>query len=346
MQTSMTGLGKQSPGVGGLGPIRRDVPAPGPGQVLLAVTAAGVCGTDLHIEDGEFPSVPPVLMGHEVAGRVDQVGPGVDDGLIGTLAAVETYFHHCGRCGHCRAGRINLCRERRSIGSHVDGGYAPWLLIPAVNLHPVPAHVGPAAAALCEPLACVCHCLTDPARVSPGDCVLVIGPGTMGLLAAQVARASGGTVTVVGTSSDGVRLSAAEALGFAVRTTQDEAADLDRGMDVVIECSGSQGGINAGLAAARPGATYVQIGLAGHPVTVAIDEICYRELTFISGFASTPTSWGRAIRLLEDRRVELDPLITAVAPLSDWQEVFARARRGEGIKYLFEPRWETEGAAR
>jgi L-iditol 2-dehydrogenase len=336
---TMIGLGKRTAGAGGLGPINRPIPTPGAGQVVLQVTAAGVCGTDLHIEDGEFPSVPPVIMGHEVAGRVAQVGDGVSPDLIGVLGAVETYFVHCGHCAYCRAGRINLCAQRRSIGSHVDGGFAPWLLVPAVNLHPVPDHIGPHAAALCEPLACVCHCLADPARISPGDDVLVTGPGTMGLLSAQVARASGGVVTMLGTPQDRVRLDAADRLGFDVRTSDEDLTDLQRRFDVVVDCSGNERGIGTTIAAARPGAQYVQVGLAGHPISVPFDEICYRELTVTSGFASTPTSWRRAILLLEQRAIDLDVLVSEVASLADWTDVFARTRRGEGIKYLFEPTW-------
>lgn len=339
----MRGLGKLEAG-GGLGPIERQLPLPGKEQVVLAVTAAGVCGTDLHIEDGEFPSVPPVVMGHEVAGRVEAVGPGVSEELLGTLVAVETYFHYCGACGHCRAGRINLCAQRRSIGSHVDGGFAPYLLVPARNLHAVPEHVGSPAAALCEPLACVCHCLTDPSRISPGDQVLVTGPGTIGLVAAQVARACGGVVTVIGMPQDTVRLDAARGLGFDVRTSDQDSAELTRRFDVVVECSGSESGISTCVAAARPGAAYVQIGLAGRPVRVPIDELCYREITVTSGFASTPTSWRRAVRLLRDQAVDLGTLVSEVAPLSAWPEVFSRTRRGEGIKYVFEPRWDDEEA--
>jgi L-iditol 2-dehydrogenase len=337
---TMVGLGKQIPGAGGLGPIERPVPVAIAGHVVLEVTAAGLCGTDLHIEDGEFPSAPPVIMGHEVAGRVVEVGAGVPEEFLGDLVAVETYFRFCGGCEYCRAGRTNLCRERRSIGSHVDGGFAPRLLVPAANLHRLPAHIGPHAAALSEPLACVCHCLADPARISPGDAVLVTGPGTMGLLAAQVARACGGVVTVLGRPQDDVRLAAARALGFEVRTTAQDVADLEQRFDVVVDCSGSEGGIATCIAAARAGAAFVQIGLAGHPVRVPFDEICYRELTVTSGFASTPTSWRRALRLLEQRAVDLDALVSHVAPLSDWREIFGRTRRGEGIKYVFEPRWE------
>ena len=145
-------------------------------------------------------SVPPVTVGHEVCGRVAEVGPGVDPAWMGERVVVETFFSTCARCAMCRAGRGNMCAERRSIGTHVDGGFAPRLVLPAANLHRVPEWLEDAAATLCEPLACVCNALLDPAVVGAGDEVLVIGPGAIGLLAAQVARACGGRSTPFTTS--------------------------------------------------------------------------------------------------------------------------------------------------
>ena len=337
---SMPGVTKQEGGRGHVGLTSRPVRPPAEGEVVVEVHAAGVCGTDLHIEDGEFPVAAPVTMGHEVSGVVMAVGPGVDVAWQGRRVACETYFATCGRCRYCRTGRINLCPGRRSIGSHVDGGFAPLVVVPARNLHPVPDGVGEHAAALCEPLACVCHCLADPPLVGPGDRVLVVGPGTMGLLAAQVARAAGGRAHVVGTPGDAPRLGIAEALGFA--TSSGAWAGLpdwaDRGADVVVECSGSQGGAALALAAARPGGRYVQVGLFGRDATLPLDELCYREIVWTSGFASTPESWARAMRLLESGAVGLDPLVSAVAPLAAWQRVFADTRAGRGMKFVFDPR--------
>ena len=335
---TILGVGKTAPGPGNLGMITRPRPAPGDGEVLLEVIGVGVCGTDLHIADDEFPSVPPVIMGHEIAGIVAQLGEGVDVSWLGTRVAIETYQVTCGACPHCREGQRNLCGSRRSFGSHVDGGFAPWLSVPVENLWALPDHLDDAACSLLEPLACVCHCLNDPNLVTPGDKVLVTGPGTMGLLAAQVARASGGSVTIVGADRDRLRLEAAGALGMeALYTSKFEG---DGSFDVVIECSGHPAGARSCLDAARPGGRYVQVGLFGHEIPFDLDRICYRELQLTSGFASTPESWRRAVRLVEERRVELDPLITEVAPLSRWEEVFQATRGGEGIKFVFDPRTE------
>ena len=160
----MKGLAKLAAGPGQVGIVERDERAPGPGEALIEVRGAGVCGTDLHIEAGEYASRPPVTMGHEVSGVVAAVGEGVDAAWVGASVVSETYFSTCGRCAWCRDGRINLCPERRSIGSFADGAFARWLVVPVTNLHRIPAWLDEHAAVLIEPLACVCQCLCDPSE--------------------------------------------------------------------------------------------------------------------------------------------------------------------------------------
>ncbi|MGH3079590.1 MAG: zinc-dependent alcohol dehydrogenase [Gaiellaceae bacterium] len=304
------------------------------GHVVLDVVAAGICGTDLHIADGEYATVTPVTMGHEVAGVVAEVGADVDQSLLGSRVVSETYFSTCGECAFCRVGRPNLCPERRSIGTHVDGAFAPRLLVPLSNLHPLPDSLDAEAAPLCEPLACVCHSLLEPQpAVEEGEDVLVTGPGPVGLLAAQVAKAAGGNVHVRGRVGDERRLRAAQELGLEASTTDDPAVEAD----VVIECSGSEAGMAAGLAAVRRGGRYVQIGLAGKPVMLPFDLVCFHELRVTSGFASTPSSWRTALNLVSERRVQLEPLLTEVVPLADWERAFAATRAAHGIKFVLAP---------
>ena len=155
-------VGKLSPGPGNLGMRTQPVRPPGPGEVLIEVLATGICGTDLHIADDEFPSEPPVTMGHEVTGEVAVVGEGVDASWLGAWVACETYFSYCEVCDFCRDGKPNLCADRRSIGSREDGGFARWLTVPGRGLWRLPDHVGIHAGALVEPLACV-----DPVPVRP-----------------------------------------------------------------------------------------------------------------------------------------------------------------------------------
>jgi L-iditol 2-dehydrogenase len=328
------GLTKLASGVGNVALSDRPEPEATAGHVVLDVVAAGICGTDIHIYDGEYASRPPVTMGHEVSGVVAEIGEGVDAGWLGARVVTETYFSTCGHCRHCLSGRINLCLERRSIGSFVDGGFAPRLDVPARNLHRIPDWLDGRVAAMTEPLACCCQSLLNPERVVPGDAVLVVGPGPIGLLAAQVARAAGGDVHVRGTPRDEPRLGIAERLGFSTSTTDDGPADE---FDVVVECSGHEAGMTFALESARRGARYVQIGLAGKPVSIPFDLVCFGELTITSGNASTPTSWKQALELISERRVDLEPLFSDAVPLAEWEQAFAGTRSGAGIKYVLVP---------
>lgn len=335
----MTGLLKQAVGREhvGLGDVAR--PVAGPGQVVIEVAATGICGTDLHIVADEFVSDPPVIMGHEVTGYVRELGDGVDEAWQGRRVAPETYFVTCDLCPRCLEGRRNLCPTRRSIGSHVNGGFAPYVVIPARNLHPVHASVGEHAGALYEPLACVANALCDPGVVSPGDSALVIGPGAMGILAAQVLRAQGADVLLSGTARDAGRLELARTLGIRTIDAADaEAAAPGPGFDLAVDCSGAAPGIRTGLRAARKGGRYVQIGVAGKPVEFDIDQVFLKELVVTSGFASTPRSWRRAVALVDGGHVVLGPLITQAYALTEWRAAFERTASADCMKLVIDPR--------
>ncbi|MDJ0497261.1 MAG: alcohol dehydrogenase catalytic domain-containing protein [Acidimicrobiia bacterium] len=334
-------VGKLAPGLGHIGLRQQPVRPPDPGEVVLDVIATGICGTDLHIADDEFPSEPPVTMGHEITGEVAALGAGVDPRWRGARVACETYFSTCGSCHHCRDGKPNMCARRRSLGSRVDGGFARWLTLPVGNLWRLPEHVGRYAGALVEPLACVARILFDPPVISAGDTVLVVGPGTMGILTAQSARAGGGVVTVAGLERDRHRLELAEAMRFDVAVV-DDGGDFAGQFDVVAEASGTESGAATALAAVRRDGSWVQVGIFGKPVTVPLDHLTYGELRVRSGNASTPRSWRRAMQLIEARLVELDPLIGNVFPLHEWERAFAATRAGQGMKTVIDPRVEAD----
>ncbi|SEF18713.1 zinc-binding dehydrogenase [Jiangella alba] len=315
----------------------QDVPRPtaAPGQVVVDVAAAGLCGTDLHILDGSYGSRPPVTLGHEVSGTIAAVGAGVDPARVGERVALETFFSTCGECRDCRSGAPNRCGSRVSIGSGADGGFAEQVVVPARNARRLPAHVSSAAGALSEPLACVCRSLFQPTpAVRAGDRVLVIGPGAIGLLAAQVARVSGGEPAVLGTPADAERLEVARALGFAIAA---DPADAPTDVDVVLECSGSGAGMALGIERVRRGGRYVQIGQRGDAVPVDLALVSFHELVITGGFASTADSWDRAMRLLDHRLVDLEPLVSRRYPLRDWQAAFDAVRTSAGVKQLLCP---------
>lgn len=321
------------------------IPEPGADEVRILVTGAGICGTDQHILDGDYASRPPVTLGHEVAGHVESVGRDVDLAWLGALVAPETAYSTCRSCSWCIGGRPMLCTERISIGSGIDGGFAAALVVPARNLHRLPDWLDDRAAALLEPLACVCNSVLDPNRVQPGETVIVTGAGPVGILAAQVARAAGGIVTITGTGIDGARLELANGLGFAIRDVDDrkdlaalDALQRSRAIDVVLECSGSASAVAAALRWLRPGGRLVQIGLISGAVAIPFGEIVTSELSVSAGFGSSPAAWRRAVRLVEERLVSLEPLVTHVFALRDHASAFDFFARRVGLKTIFDPR--------
>ncbi|MBL8147535.1 MAG: zinc-binding dehydrogenase [Anaerolineae bacterium] len=326
----------------------RDIPEPhaGPGQVRIKVAAAGICGTDLHIYKDEFKSWPPVVLGHEVAGVVDETGPGVESILLGQRVTTETYFSTCGECRYCRCGRANLCLNRRSIGSAVNGGFTNYVVVPFRNLHALPDSIDDRAGALTEPLACVVHATLTTPTVAPGDVAVIAGPGAIGLLTLQVVKAAGATAIVLGADGDEQRLALAQHLGadhiFNVRQGDPAALVADvtpegLGADVVYECSGAGPAAQQLLTLARRGARYVQIGLFGKPVAWDLDQVCFRELLVTGSNASVPAAWNRALQLLESGLVQTAPLITAAYPVTDWQQAFDGFEQKTAIKTLLIP---------
>jgi L-iditol 2-dehydrogenase len=341
----MEALMKVAPGVGNVELREIGEPEPGPGQALIEVRAAGICGTDLHIYYDEFRTRPPVVMGHEVAGVVAALGAGVAGVEIGERVTTETYFSTCGACRFCRAGRPNLCVDRMSIGSAVDGGFARYVVVPARNLHRLPEAVDDVAGALTEPLACVVHGALEQAQPLPGDLAVVAGPGAIGLLTLQAVRAAGARVVVLGTGLDERRLELARQLGaeHAVNVERDDPAALvgeltdGRGADVVYECSGAGPAAQQLLRLVRRAGRYAQIGLFGKPVAWDLDQICYKELTVTGSNASTPTAWPRALALLAAGQVRTRPLVSDIFGLREWRQAFDAFEQKRGIKLVLQP---------
>ena len=343
----MKAVMKVAPGVGHM--ALRDIaaPEPGPGEVKLKVHAAGICGTDIHIYLDEFKSRPPVVLGHEVCGEVVGLGPEATGAAPGDRVTTETYFHTCGRCRYCRAGHSNLCHDRYSIGSAVNGGFAEYLVVPAGNLHQLPDHVSYQEGALTEPLACVVQgvqlCGTP---VRAGEVAVIAGPGAIGLLTLQLVKAAGATAIVLGTEADEGRLAIAETLGadHTVNVSRHNPRPLVEdithdglGADAVYECSGAGPAAEQILTLVRRRGRYVQVGLFGKPVLWDLDQVCYKELVVTGSNASTPESWLRAVRLLAAGTVDVRPLITHAYPLRDWAAAFDTFRARTGVKTLFRP---------
>ncbi len=325
----------------------RDVAEPElkPDQVLVKVAACGICGTDLHILHDEYPTRPPVVLGHELGGVVAEVGAEVENARVGDRVTAIPFSYTCGRCRFCQSGRPNLCPERLSFGSGVNGAMAPWLVVPARNLFALPPNVDEVTGALTEPLACCVRGVVDFARPAPGDVVVVSGPGPIGLFSAMVARTTGATVVVLGLAADARRLEIARAVGIPhvlnVQETDPLAYVRDLtdgyGADVVVECAGAEKSAQTCLNLAARGGRYVQVGLYGAPVRFDLTQVTMREISVAGPFATRPDTWTRTLRLLGDGTIDPRPVLTATLPLAEWSEGFRRAEAKDAGKVILTP---------
>ncbi|MBU2668897.1 alcohol dehydrogenase catalytic domain-containing protein [Actinoplanes bogorensis] len=302
-------------------------PTPGPGEVVLAVRAAGLCGTDLHVV-GEA-AVPGMIPGHELSGEVVHGVPGLP---VGTLVAVNPLIP-CGRCVRCTAGRTNLCRDRSAVGVNRHGGAAEFLALPAVACFDATG-LTPERAAIVEPVACVLHGFD---RLGPvaGDDVLVYGAGPMGLLAAAYARHSGAaSVTVVEANEERRRGAGASSVG--------DLPDPPRAYGAVIDCTGSPAAIEDGLRRVARGGRYLLMGVAGTDRTASFSpfEVYDNEITIV-GSRSLLWSFDRAVRLAAADPIGLDSLVSHRHSLGDYPGALAMMRAGTGLKHLISPWKET-----
>ena len=346
----MKALVKVSLGKGNLELRELPDPVAGPGEVVMRVAATGVCGTDLHVEDDEYVVVPPVTIGHETSGRIVDIGPGVNGVAIGDRVTAMTTMWSCGTCDHCRSGELNRCPERHGLGAQANGAFATYLRLPAANALRLPDNVSDEPASLTEPLACCTRAVLEVARLgevvpSHDAPVVVSGPGPIGLLCAQVARAVGHRVIILGTGGDRARFEIARTLGFEERidvTTTDPVATINaitagKGVPVVIEAAGAAPSLAAAIELATRGGTVVQIGLYGKSVPVPVDRLVIREVTLRGSFASTPSSWRSALDLMATGAVDLAPLVSQILPLEEWAAGFAAARAKAAGKVVLIP---------
>ena len=323
------------------------IPEPGPGQIRVKVEYAGICGSDLHIYHNSIAITtrPPVVVGHEFSGFVDKVGSGVQGWKEGDRIVAEAVYHRCGVCKYCRTGKYNLCLDKLSFGYVYNGCFERYTIVEDYNAHHLPDDIDMISGAMIEPMACVARGIYDQCHLEAGFTVLVSGPGPIGLMAAQIAKAEGCEVIVTGTGVDEERLAIAKQLGIdhAVNIEKENLKELvdsltdGYGVDAVLECSGSQAGINSGLSLVRKCGWFVMIALAGRPITFDIEAMNYKELHFSGSIASTYSNWEKCLWLLHHRKVQLAPLATGIYRLDDWKQAFEDMENKKGLKLLFKP---------
>jgi L-iditol 2-dehydrogenase len=290
----------------------RPVPVPGAGQVLVEVAAVGVCGSDVHYyrhgRIGDFVVDAPMILGHELSGRIVAVGDRVDAGRVGQRVAVEPQ-HPCRRCKQCKAGRYNLCPHMEFYATPpIDGAFCRYVVIDDDMAHPVPDSMSDDAAALLEPLS-VAIATMRKAHVAPGTSILIAGAGPIGVLCAQAARAFGASRIVV---TDLVPSRREEALRFgATEVIDPTAVDVAtiEPVDAFVDATGVPAAVVSGIKAVGPAGHVVLVGMGADEYALPVSHIANLEINVTGVFRYTDT-WPAAIHLVTSGAVDLDGMVT------------------------------------
>jgi L-iditol 2-dehydrogenase len=223
--------------------------------------------------------------------------------------------------------------------------FTEYVVLPAERIHPLPENVSLLSAVMSEPLACAVRGLYEQIRITAGDVAVIAGPGGMGLLSLQLAKAAGATTVITGVEGDEDRFEIARRLGadFVVDVTKDDLKALlldvtdGEGADIFVECSGAPAAARMGLEVTRRRGQYLQLGLAEAPFEIDFAKIAYREIEVQGTLGQKWTAWERALRLLSSGHVVTEPLVTEILPLSEWEAAFAKFRSKQGIKIALTP---------
>lgn len=343
----MRALVKLKNGYDNMDVITVDKPKVHDDLVLIKPSYVGICGTDIHTFKGEYANTKtPVTLGHEFSGVVVEVGPKVKNIKIGDKVTSETTFETCGECEYCLERDYNLCSNRKGIGTQAEGAFADYVLSREESVHILPENVSLKSASLTEPLACSVHAVMEKTCLKHGETVLVIGPGPIGNLTAQVALSQGAIVIMTGLDGDKDRLKLAKELGvhhvINVQKEDLKSRILDitdnRGVDKVFDCSGSPHAVNDALKLVNKKGSFVQVGIFTDDHTLLdTNSIIQREIEYIGSRSQKPSSWHKSLKLLDEGKVNTEILISNIYELDDWRSAFEQVIRGDGMKVVIKP---------
>ncbi|KAI1313976.1 GroES-like protein [Xylaria venustula] len=319
-------------------------------DVLVAINYTGICGSDVHYWQhgaiGHYVVKSPMVLGHESAGTIVEVGSAVTSLRPGDRVALEPGYP-CRRCGPCLSGKYNLCPEMRFAATPpYDGTLTGFWAAPADFCYKLPETVSLQEGALVEPLAVAVHIVRQ-ASVSPGQSVVVMGAGPVGLLCAAVARAFGAStvvsVDIVASKLEFAKSFCSTHVYSSQRVSAEEnAANIKKeaglvdagGADVVIDASGAEPSIQTSLHTVRNGGTYVQGGMGRDNITFPIMALCLKEVTAKGSFRYGSGDYKLAVELIASGRVEVKKLISQVVAFEDAEKAFKKVKEGEVIKIL------------
>jgi len=310
-------------------------PAPGPRQVVVEVAACGLCGTDLHILQGEFAPSLPLVPGHEFAGEVVGVGSEVNELTVGDRVAVDPSLY-CYECRYCRTGHNNLCERWAAIGVTTAGGAAEYAVAPVANCVKLPEHVRTQDAALIEPLSCAVRGY-DVLKSQLGSHVLIYGSGTMGLMMLELAKRTGAaSVDVLDLNEE--RLATARRLGASAAAATADELERPQGWDLVVDATGNAAAIQDGIGRVAKAGTFLQFGVSDYATTATIEpyKIYNQEIT-ITGSMAVLHSYERAAELFAGGVLDPEIFISDRLPLENYPEALEQFAAGKGRKIIVVP---------
>lgn len=321
-------------------------PDPAPDEVLIKVAACGVCHTDLHYVDHGTPTfkAPPMVLGHEISGTIEEAGAEVDGFAKGDPVLVAAVLS-CGRCDACRAGRENICENGVMLGNHIDGGYAEFVAVSAKDVfrlpHEVPLVEG---AIIADAITTPYHAVVNRGRVQPGDHVLVLGCGGVGLNVVQIAAALGARVIAADLSDD--KLGWAARLGASDLVNASRVERLDKevrkltgrgGVDVAFEVVGRGATQEQAFACLRTGGRLVLVGYSPDTMKLNSGRVMFRELDVVGSLGCRPLDYPRVIEMVRQGRIRVTELVTHRFPLDRINQALDVLRAGDAVRAVVTP---------
>ena len=323
------------------------VPEIGDEDVLLRVGAVSVCGSDVHqcYNTQSWPVNVPVILGHEFSGTVARAGRAVKHFKEGDRVVSETAAEICGDCLLCRTGRYNLCPGRKGFGYGINGAMAPYVKVPARCLHAIPDTLPFALACLAEPHAVAYNAMCVNSTIRPGDLVVVLGPGPIGLLCARMAALAGADpLVVVGLPADTARLETATRLG-ATHVVDAGTANVEEmvrglnplGADLVCDATGASDSLEVALRLVRPDGQVTKVGWSPDLLPVQVNPLVQKNVRLQGSFSHNFPTWERVIHLLDRRATRPDQIVGLTTPLESWRGAFDAMHEGRVIKSVLIP---------
>lgn len=306
-------------------------------ELLIKVAYCGICGTDRHIYNGDAFSSLPVILGHEYSGVVADKGDNCNEYDIGDKVAIDPNIY-CGNCKYCKIGKVNFCEKRRALGVTLDGGFAEYAIVPVSQIYFLPADFDLSVAAFSEPLSC-CLRGVENADIKPGNTVVIIGGGSIGLLMVQLVRNAGASKIIliepdVNKRKLGIELGADYSLNPNEERTSAKINELtDSEVDVVIECVGNKNTVEQAIKLAGKGGKVVIFGLApkDHTITLNLQYLFQNELRIFNSFLN-PYTFKPAVDLLVSKKINVEKLVTKKILLKDINSFFQNDELVNNIK--------------